>query len=231
MITYIKAFFISLHCVIIAVLTILVSVFDRKGKITHYLSKLFGGGILFIAGVKVITEGRDLLASESNYIFISNHLSYFDIPILMKAIPNNVRFIYKDTLTKIPILGWGMYLGGYIPINRENVREAVKTLKKAALRIINGMSVVIFPEGTRSPDGVTGEFKRGMFVLADEAKVSLVPTTINGSEKILPKDKFKIRSGTVRVIFSRPLEYRKEKIFLDEIRNIVVSNRLNSENK
>ncbi|MBL8006385.1 MAG: 1-acyl-sn-glycerol-3-phosphate acyltransferase [Ignavibacteria bacterium] len=207
------------------------SVFDRKGKITHYLSKLFGGGILFIAGVKVITEGRDLLDSESNYIFISNHLSYFDIPILMKAIPNNVRFIYKDTLTKIPVLGWGMYLGGYIPINRENVREAMKSLKKAALRIINGISVVIFPEGTRSPDGITGEFKRGMFVLADEAKVSLVPTTINGSEKILPKDKFKIRSGTVRVIFSKPLKYRKEKTFLEEIRNIIVSNRMNSENK
>ena len=122
MITYIKAFFISIHCVIIAILTILVSPFDRKGKVTHYLSKIFGGVILFIAGVKVITEGKELLDKNENYIFISNHASYFDIPILMKAIPNNVRFIYKDTLTKIPVLGWGMYLGGYIPINRDNVR-------------------------------------------------------------------------------------------------------------
>jgi len=225
-ITYIKAIFISIHCVIIAILTILVSPFDRKGKVTHYLSKIFGGVILFIAGVKVITEGIELLDKNENYIFISNHASYFDIPILMKAIPNNVRFIYKDTLTKIPVLGWGMYLGGYIPINRDNVREAMKSLKTAAKKIEKGISVVIFPEGTRSEDGKPGEFKRGMFVLADEAKVSLVPVTITGSDKILPRNKFEIKSGTVKVVFNQPMEYRKDKNFLEEIRNIIVKNSL-----
>ncbi|MDQ3194643.1 MAG: 1-acyl-sn-glycerol-3-phosphate acyltransferase, partial [Bacteroidota bacterium] len=199
--TYIKAFFISIHCVIIAILTIAVSPIDRRGKITHYLSKAFGGGILLIAGVKVITEGLEKLNADDKYIFISNHLSYFDIPILMLAIPNNVRFIYKDSLTKIPILGWGMYLGKYIPINRDNVRESIKALKNAAQKIINGISVVIFPEGTRSSDGKLGEFKRGMFVLADEAKVPLVPTTIIGSNDIMPREKFQIKSGTVRVVF------------------------------
>lgn len=226
MITYIKAFFISIHCVIIAILTILVSPVDRRGKITHYLSKLFGGGILFIAGVKVTVEGKELLNKNENYIFISNHQSFFDIPILMKAIPNNVRFIYKDSLTKIPILGWGMYLGGYIPINRENVRDAMKSLKKAAEKITNGISVTIFPEGTRSEDGKPGEFKRGMFVMADEAKVPLVPTTILGSINILPRNKFQIKSGTVKVIFDKPVEYKKDKNFLDEIRNIILKNTL-----
>lgn len=226
MITYIKAFFISIHCVIIAILTILVSPIDRKGKITHYLSKLFGGGILFIAGVKVTVEGKELLNKNENYIFISNHQSFFDIPILMKAIPNNVRFIYKDSLTKIPILGWGMYLGGYIPINRENVRDAMKSLKKAAEKIANGISVTIFPEGTRSEDGKLGEFKRGMFVMADEAKVPLVPTTILGSINILPRNKFQIKSGTVKVIFDKPVEYKKDKNFLDEIRNVILKNTL-----
>lgn len=224
MITYIKAIFISIHCIIIAILTILVSPFDSSGKITHYLSKIFGGVILFIAGVKVITEGKELLDKNENYIFISNHASYFDIPVLMKAIPNNVRFIYKDTLTKIPILGWGMYLGGYIPINRDNVRDAMKSLKNAAKKIVKGISVVIFPEGTRSTDGKPGEFKRGMFVLADEAKVALVPTTILGSDKILHRNKFKINSGTVRVIFNKPIDYRKDKIILEEIRSIIINN-------
>lgn len=217
--SYIKAFFISIHCIIIAVLTILVSPIDRKGKITHYLSKIFGGVILFIAGVKVKVEGREKLNPDDNYIFISNHLSYFDIPILMMAIPNNVRFIYKDTMTKIPILGWGMYLGQYIPINRDNVREAMKSLKKAALKVINGISVVIFPEGTRSMDGTLGEFKRGMFVLADEAKVPLVPTAVIGSNVIMPRGKFLIKSGNVRVVFSDPVLYKKDKGLLDEIRS------------
>ena len=222
MISYIKAFFISIHCIIVAVATIIVSPFDRKGRITHYLSKYFGGGILLIAGVKVETEGLEKLNASDNYIFISNHLSYFDIPILMKAIPNNVRFIYKDSLTKIPILGWGMYLGKYIPINRDNVREAMKSLKKAAERIRNGISVVIFPEGTRSMDGTPGEFKRGMFVMADEAKVPLVPTTIIGSNSIMPRGKFVIKSGNVKVVFSEPIEYRKDKNLLEEIRKEIV---------
>ena len=222
MISYIKAFFISIHCIIVAVVTIIVSPFDRKGMITHYLSKYFGGGILLIAGVKVETEGLEKLNASDNYIFISNHLSYFDIPILMKAIPNNVRFIYKDSLTKIPILGWGMYLGKYIPINRDNVREAMKSLKKAAVRIQNGISVVIFPEGTRSMDGSPGEFKRGMFVMADEAKVPLVPTTIIGSNNIMPRGKFQIKSGNVKVVFSEPIEYRKDKNLLEEIRKEIV---------
>ena len=222
MISYIKAFFISIHCIIVAVVTIIVSPFDRKGMITHYLSKYFGGGILLIAGVKVETEGLEKLNASDNYIFISNHLSYFDIPILMKAIPNNVRFIYKDSLTKIPILGWGMYLGKYIPINRDNVREAMKSLKKAAERIQNGISVVIFPEGTRSMDGSPGEFKRGMFVMADEAKVPLVPTTIIGSNSIMPRGKFQIKSGNVRVVFSEPIGYRKDKNLLEEIRKEIV---------
>lgn len=167
------------------------------------------------------TEGKELLDANENYIFISNHLSYFDIPILMYAIPNNVRFIYRENLTKIPILGWGMYLGKYIPINRDNVREAMKSLKKAAGRIREGISVVIFPEGTRSMDGSLGEFKRGMFVLADEAKVPLVPTAIIGSNKIMPRGKFQIKSGNVKVVFSKPMDYKKEKNFLEEIRGII----------
>ncbi len=218
MISYIKAFFISIHCIIVAVLTIIVSPIDRKGKITHYLSKYFGGGILLIAGVKVEAIGLEKINAEDNYIFISNHLSYFDIPILMKAIPNNVRFIYKDTLTKIPVLGWGMYLGKYIPINRDNVREAMKSLKKAAERVVSGISVVIFPEGTRSMDGTLGEFKRGMFIMADEAKVPLVPAAIIGSNSIMPRGKFQIRSGKVKVVFSKPIEYRKDKNLLEEIK-------------
>lgn len=218
MFTYIKAFFISIHCIIIAVLTIIVSPIDRTGKITHLLSKLFGNGILFIAGVKVSTYGQHQLDRSQTYIFVSNHQSYFDIPVLMHSIPNNVRFIYKDTLTKIPILGWGMYLGQYIPINRENVREAMKSLKKAAGKIRKGISVAIFPEGTRSVDGDLGDFKRGMFVLADEAKVALVPTAIKGSMSIMPRGKFRIESGRVKVTFGMPVPYSNDKGLLDSLK-------------
>jgi 1-acyl-sn-glycerol-3-phosphate acyltransferase len=194
----------------------------------HIISKIFSKGVLLIAGVKLEINGRELLDKEENYIFISNHQSYFDIPVLMQAVPNNLRFIYRKSLSRIPIFGWAMYLSGYIPINRDNARKALKSLRNAAEKIKKGISLVIFPEGTRSTEGKLGEFKRGMFVIAEEAKVKLVPVTINGSRKILPKQKFVINSGKVMVTFNKPIEFRDDRSLLNEIREIIKTN-LNSE--
>jgi 1-acyl-sn-glycerol-3-phosphate acyltransferase len=115
------------------------------------------------------------------------------------------------------------YLGQYIPINRENVREAMKSLKKAAEKVKRGISVAIFPEGTRSFDGSLGEFKRGMFVISDEAKVELVPTAINGSYSIMPRNKFRIQSGNVKVTFGEPVPYSKDKVLLENIKQQILS--------
>ncbi|CAN5670827.1 lysophospholipid acyltransferase family protein [soil metagenome] len=219
--SYLKILLISIYALFIAVLTILASPFDKKGRITHQLSKSFSAVILSVAGIKLNIKGRELLDDNENYIFISNHQSYFDIPVLMQAIPNVVRFIYKDTMTRIPVFGWGMFLGQYIPISRTNPRLAITQLKKAAHKIYNGISVCIFPEGTRSEDGNIGDFKKGLFILADEAKVKLVPVSISGSFKILPKGKFNIRGGLVDVTFSEPLSYKKDKNFLEEIKTII----------
>ena len=221
MLTYIKAILIAIYAVFIAVITTLVSPFDSRGRVTHHLSKYFSKGILLIAGVRLSVKGEEHLDKNKSYIFVSNHQSFFDIPVLMQAVPNNLRFIYKSSLSKIPIFGWGMYLGGYIPINRTNAREAIKTLRKAAERIVKGISVAIFPEGTRSPDGTLGRFKRGAFLLAEEAKVDLAPVTIIGTNLILPKTKFKISSGKVEVYFDKPVPYTGEKTLLEDIRAII----------
>jgi 1-acyl-sn-glycerol-3-phosphate acyltransferase len=220
-VTYIKAFFIAVHCTIIAVITILVSPIDAKGRIVLFLSKIFSKGILLIAGVKVNCEGVEKLDKNESYIFVSNHLSYFDIPILMSVIPNNLRFIYKRSLSKIPVFGWGMYLGGYIPIDRENVREAIKSLAKAAEKLSEGYSIAIFPEGTRSLDGNLQEFKKGMFVIAERSNAQIVPVAITGSDKIMPKKKFRINSGEVKVIIHSPVNFSKEKNFISDLREII----------
>ena len=224
MLTYIKAFLIIINGLLFASLAILTSVVDFKGKIMHIISKIFSKGVLLIAGVKLEINSRELLDKKENYIFISNHQSYFDIPLLMQAIPNNLRFVYRKSLSRIPIFGWGMYLSGYIPINRDNARAAMISLRKAADKIKKGISVVIFPEGTRSVEEKLGDFKRGMFVIAEEAKVKLVPVTIDGSRKILPKQKFVIKSGKVMVTFNQPIEYRDDRGLLNEIRKIIKAN-------
>ncbi|MCB0723873.1 MAG: 1-acyl-sn-glycerol-3-phosphate acyltransferase [Ignavibacteriae bacterium] len=225
MLTYIRAILIAIHALFIAILAIILSPFDTSGGTLHRpLPKLFSYVILFILGVKLTVHGHELLDKKASYIFVTNHQSYVDIPVLMKAIPNTIRFVYKKQLSKIPIFGWGMYLSGYIPIDRENVRTAITSLKKAAKKIKNGISVVIFPEGTRSTDGSLGEFKRGMFVLADEAKVDIVPVTIDGTYKIVPRGKFKLRSGHVTVTIDRPIPYRKDPNLLEEIRSKIEKN-------
>lgn len=224
MITIVKAIIIAVYALIIAILTILVSPFDSKGKITHYISKIFSKVILLVSGIKLKVNGLEKIDRDKSYVFVSNHASYFDIPILMQAIPNNVRFIYKKSLSKIPIFGWGMYLGQYVPIDRENGREALKALRNAAQKIKKGISIVIFPEGTRTPDGEIKDFKKGVFVLADEAKEDIVPVLIKGSYNIMPKGKFKIQSAEVEVTFFEAVQYTKDKALLGNIREMLVNN-------
>lgn len=224
MITIVKAIIIAVYALIIAILTILVSPFDSKGKITHYISKIFSKVILLVSGIKLKVNGLEKIDRDKSYVFVSNHASYFDIPILMQAIPNNVRFIYKKSLSKIPIFGWGMYLGQYVPIDRENGREALKALRNAAQKINKGISIVIFPEGTRTPDGEIKDFKKGVFVLADEAKENIVPVLIKGSYNIMPKGKFKIQSAKVEVTFFEPVKYSKDKALLGNIREVLINN-------
>lgn len=228
MISYIKIFLIVIDALIFSTLTIITIPVNYKGKATHYITKTFSKIIMWISGTELEVTGRENLDKNDNYIFISNHLSHLDIPVLMQAIPNNVRFIYKKAISKVPIFGWAMYLSGYIPINRTNARESLVSLRKAAQRMKNGYSIAIFPEGTRSPDGKTGDFKKGIFVLADEAKEKVVPVSIIGTNKILPKKSLKFRSGKVKVIIDKPIEFKQDKNFLNEIRERIINNIANS---
>lgn len=215
---------IVLTAIVIAILTLIVSPFDLKGKMVFGLSKIFSKSILLSSGVKIDCSGKEKINKKEPYLFISNHMSYLDIPILMQALPSNIRFVYKKSLTKIPVFGWAMYLGKYIPIDRKNVRNALKSLKDASRLIKKNISVVMFPEGTRSTDGVIHEFKKGMTIISEETKCRLVPVTVIGSYSILPKNTLKIKPGKVKVIIDEPVEFTKDKSLLDNLRNTIVSN-------
>ena len=109
----------------------------------------------------------------------------------MVSLPKNIRFIYKKSLTNIPIFGWSLYFGGYVPIDRKNARSAIESLKKAVKKFKKSISIAIFPEGTRSVTGETGEFKKGIFMLAELAEVDIIPVSIIGTNLILKKIVFK----------------------------------------
>jgi len=209
---------------------ILAAPFNYKGKSIYFVYRIFGKVILFLSGIRLEVIFKQNLEEGKEYIFVSNHLSYLDIPVLMTALPRNIRFIYKKSLSWVPIFGWAMYLGGYIPIDRANAREAIKSLKKAAEKLNKFLSIIIFPEGTRSKDGRTADFKKGAFMLAGMAKSEIVPVSIIGTDSIMPKYGINIKPGTVKVIIDTPVTYMNDKGFMNRIREKIIEN-INLNNK
>lgn len=230
-VSWIKIVIIFLYTAAVAVLTLLSIPFDRRGNLYHGCARLFARGVLVISGVKVIVEGTGNLDRSKSYIYISNHASQFDIPSIIAGIPDQIRLVYKKELEKVPFMGWALKFGKiYISINRAKGIDAAQSLDEAAKNIRTGASVLLFAEGTRSPDGKLQQFKRGPFYLAIKSGVPVIPVTINGSNKILPKHSTRIRPGIIRLVLANeikpPQEGGKETELLlrDEVREIIQKN-------
>lgn len=162
--------------------------------------------MLKVCGIRVITHGGRKLDKRQQYIFIANHSSYFDIPVIVAGTGRNVRFIAKRELFLIPFMGWGMAAVGHIRIDRTNARKARESLTRAARAIRKRrISLVLFPEGTRSVDGSVGQFKQGGFTLALEAGIGVVPVALIGMRAVLPKHSLLVRGGTVHLHIGEPI--------------------------
>ena len=198
-------------CIVIATLVLgffvlIAYPFDRKGRVGHRFARLWGKAALLANRVKVRMEGMEHLKGEGPYIFMSNHQGSYDIFALLGHLPFQFKWLAKKELFSIPFFGWTMAAAGYISIDREGTRETVKAMNEAAQKIKDGMSVVIFPEGSRSPDGLLQPFKKGGFTLAVKSKVPIVPISIAGSRNIMPKDKLTAASGEIRIRMGKPIE-------------------------
>ena len=170
--------------------------------VMEIVRKVWAPFVLFVFGVKLKVKGTEHLKPNETYIFISNHTSYLDIPILLIAIPRTFFFIAKRELIKIPLFGWMMYFLGMIFIDRSNRQKAIKSMKIAALKLKKGKNVLVFPEGTFDDDGQFLPFKKGAFHIAVKAKIPLLPIAIIGANKIWPgHSNLKIKKGEVTVSF------------------------------
>jgi 1-acyl-sn-glycerol-3-phosphate acyltransferase len=183
--------------------------------------RFWGRMISTWSGVQVRVEGLKQLDRSKPYIFVANHQSQFDIFVLDGFLPMDFRWLAKKELFRIPFFGWAMLLAGSIPIDRSHGRQALKSLDEAAKRIAAGASVIIFPEGTRSPDGKLQPFKAGGMQLAIKSGVELVPMAISGTHEVLPKGKILSRPGQVVIRLGMPVDSRefsmKEKQALAEL--------------
>lgn len=184
--------------------TILVSIFNTR--LARYIAHLWCIHLLFLCGVRVRTVGAEKLSRKERYVFIANHQSFFDIPALYAGLPFSLSFIAKKELFFIPFFGWGIAAIGHIWIDRENARMARKSITRAIGKLKRRrISLVLFPEGTRSITGEVGEFRRGSFTLAIEAGVGVVPVSIVGTRDILPKKSLFFKTGTVILVIGDPL--------------------------
>jgi 1-acyl-sn-glycerol-3-phosphate acyltransferase len=182
-------------------------VFRGSAKKVQGLPRLWAKAILGLAGIEVRVEGRAKLDPEQTYIFAANHQSQLDIPVLQGFLEFDFRWLAKKELFQVLVWGAAMRRAGYIPVDRGQGRAAFKSLDEAAQRIAGGTSVVIFPEGTRSPDGRLKPFKAGAMVLAIKAGVKVVPLGISGTYEVLPKGKLLAQKrGLVVLRIGEPIE-------------------------
>ena len=178
---------------------------DPTGDWVLDLARWWSGWVTRFAGVRVTVDNRANLEPQQPYVFMANHASALDIWALFLAIPRRVRMIAKKQLARIPFLGWVMWAGRFIFIDRQNAVAARRSIDDAGRRIRGGDSVLIFPEGTRTRDGQLGSFKKGGFHLAMEAGVPIVPIALRGTRALMPRGSLRVKSGEVFVIIGAPI--------------------------
>jgi 1-acyl-sn-glycerol-3-phosphate acyltransferase len=231
LISIIKMFLLSLWTFFCSLMAFSFLIFDKSLKLYFWLSHFFSGGILKISFVKVEKSGLDNFDHDKPYIFVSNHASHYDIPILQYSIPNKMGMIFKKELAKIPFFGWQLKWGPYVMIDRNDPEKALKSIAEAKEKISKiGMSVVVFAEGTRSKTGEVQPFKRGAFYLACKSSFPIIPVSISKSNKIMPKGKFRIKGGTVKIHFDKPiatnqLSNKKDELeLMEKVRSVIIKN-------
>lgn len=226
----IHTFFVIAWIVVVTVffglLAIFVSFFSKNGNIPHKVASMWAKSILVASRINVTVKGISNIDPGMSYIYMPNHQSNFDIPVLLAYLNVQFRWLAKAELFKIPIFGHAMKRAGYISIDRSNRKSAFESLGRVAKIIRNGVSVLIFPEGTRSTDGKIRDFKKGGFVLAVDSGVPVVPVIIYGTRSVMPKKRMYIRPGNVILEILEPVETssytRKNKDdLLEKIRGII----------
>ncbi|MCG3173188.1 MAG: 1-acyl-sn-glycerol-3-phosphate acyltransferase [Myxococcota bacterium] len=191
--------------VTLAILSFLIS---PRGNVMYWMKRnIWAPGLFKVFGIQVETTGAEKIDWSKAHIVMANHCSNLDIVALTLALPVNIRFVAKKELMYLPLFGQMLWFAGFPFIDRRNRAAAIRTIARAAENIVRKKhTIIIFPEGTRSRDGVLQEFKKGPFHMVEQARAPVIPVRIRGMGELMPPGSLKIRSGKVRVHIGDPID-------------------------
>jgi 1-acyl-sn-glycerol-3-phosphate acyltransferase len=194
-----------LYTVILGCVSLLVSLFDPTGERQQKIARLWSQMILWTVGATVEVEGLDRIDISKPQVYVVNHLSAFDIPVLYTHLPFQFRILAKKELFRYPFMGWHLRRSGQIPVVLENPKASVRSLNLAVASIRKGNSLVIFPEGGRSPNGQLQSFMGGAFYAAVKAQVDVVPIVLVGTYEMLKMNSYHIKPGPIQMVVGSPI--------------------------
>lgn len=205
------------------------SVFPNADNNIHKVASLWANSLLLLCNIKANVVGKESILHGKPQIFMANHQSDFDVLLALAYIPVQFRWIAKKDLFAIPLFGAAMRSAGYIEIDRNQRENALRSFEEAALRIRAGKSIMSFPEETRSRDGEINVFKQGLFHLAIKSGVPIIPVSIIGSGRIMPKRSLRIKPGRITIVIGESIdpstfatENRHE--LIEKVRNEIIKN-------
>jgi 1-acyl-sn-glycerol-3-phosphate acyltransferase len=215
---------IALYTIVLGTLSIGSSLFEKSGHFAHWCARTWSRLILATTGVRV-SVGLDRLQPGRTYVFVANHQSIYDIPILFWSLPYQLRIIAKDSLGRFPFLGWHLRRTGHMLVDRRRP-DRTRIFGWASRLTSNGLSLIVFPEGTRSRDGRVARFKGGSFYLALQAGLPIVPLSVVGSRHVMLKGRLATYPGDVKLIVHEPIDTRAladadPKAFGERVRAII----------
>jgi 1-acyl-sn-glycerol-3-phosphate acyltransferase len=221
---------ITVYTIVLGAASIVSSLFDRHGHFAHGCARAWSWLILKTTGVQVTIEGLDRIVPGTTYVFVSNHQSIYDTPVVFASLPYQLRIIAKASMARFPVLGWHLKRGGHLFVDRRNPDRA-GILKRWRALVSEGLSLIIYAEGTRSGDGRVGRFKAGSFLLAIEAGLPIVPLAIVGTRNVMPKGRLRTEPADVRLIVHDPIQppdipqptVHDAKALADRVRGIVAA--------
>lgn len=215
--------------IVLGIPCLLVDLFDRKGLFQGWISRIWARIVLWSGNVKVEVEGTENLLKCQPAVILMNHESALDILVAIAGIPVQYRYLAKKQLFPIPFFGWLLTLGGHISVDRENPEKAIKTVNENVGKIFKkNLSVLLYPEGTRSSDGKIGLFKKGGFKLAERFDLPIIPVILLGSRYCVAKRKLSIKPGIVKLIICKPVkisEFAHLEDCINSVRDLMVKNK------